>query len=512
MNSSGYYLPKKNNLLNLTVGILVKVRKFLNPRCDWELCKVNKRMFVAGPLLSHMDSILAGLVKKKHEDNRNLGKHYRWLSYCASPVKSLSLEVQKAATIAAIRRLATEENKFCANGSISLEPHETIVYVRMPDSKNAAAIDFSNPLTRESIEALLQAGRPASFGVGSEEILDPEYRKAIAITPAEFSVNFHRVLPIILYQISSIFGTSPNIEIQAQLYQLNIYESGGFFKTHVDTPRGNNMFGSLVVGLPIDHRGGEFVVRHEGAEQLHSFEPTEANKLRWTAFYSDCEHEVLPVKSGFRVTLTFNLYSVPNNPMDGLEIKANPIYGLLLDLLKNQSFMENGGEVAFGLKFEYPFEKGKTFETLPLDHLKGIDLQIYLATSELGLESTLQAVYAASKPDCWEREGGGDNSLELNLGTQLNNGTAIMLSDNFDAKGVYEKEERELYDILLESNSALENYDLFWITLPKKTFQANSYIAYGNEPDSELKTMIYLKVALIVEIPPFDSYERRSLS
>jgi hypothetical protein len=32
--------------------------------------------------------------------------------------------------------------------------------------------------------------------------------------------------------------------------------------------------------------------------------------VRWTAFYSDCLHEVEPVTSGYRVTLTYNLYGI----------------------------------------------------------------------------------------------------------------------------------------------------------------------------------------------------------
>jgi hypothetical protein len=30
--------------------------------------------------------------------------------------------------------------------------------------------------------------------------------------------------------------------------------------------------------------------------------------IQWAAFYSDCEHEVLEVTSGHRITLTYNLY------------------------------------------------------------------------------------------------------------------------------------------------------------------------------------------------------------
>jgi hypothetical protein len=44
-------------------------------------------------------------------------------------------------------------------------------------------------------------------------------------------------------------------KVKAELYKLNIYGPGDFFKSHVDTPRGPDMFGSLVICLPTDFTG-----------------------------------------------------------------------------------------------------------------------------------------------------------------------------------------------------------------------------------------------------------------
>jgi len=41
---------------------------------------------------------------------------------------------------------------------------------------------------------------------------------------------------------------------------------GGFFKAHVDTPRGATVFGSLVVILPTVHEGGALILRQGGEE------------------------------------------------------------------------------------------------------------------------------------------------------------------------------------------------------------------------------------------------------
>jgi hypothetical protein len=76
---------------------------------------------------------------------------------------------------------------------------------------------------------------------------------------------------------------------------------------HVDTPRSELQFGSLVVCLPCEHEGGQLVVRHQGQEMTFDWSGT-SRDINWAAFYSDCEHEVLEVTSGHRITLTYNLY------------------------------------------------------------------------------------------------------------------------------------------------------------------------------------------------------------
>jgi predicted 2-oxoglutarate/Fe(II)-dependent dioxygenase YbiX len=73
------------------------------------------------------------------------------------------------------------------------------------------------------------------------------------------------------------------------------------------------MFGSLVVILPTDFKGGELILRHDEKEFKydHSTETSSLNcdedsaVVSWIAFFSDVEHEVLPVTEGYRVTLTY---------------------------------------------------------------------------------------------------------------------------------------------------------------------------------------------------------------
>lgn len=152
---------------------------------------------------------------------------------------------------------------------------------------------------------LLTACQQATFGFQAEDVLDSDYRRALKLDPAKFSINFHPSDHGIIETIANtMLPWRPAGHILgADLYKLNIYETSGMFKAHVDTPRSTTHIASLVVCLPMHHTGGELVVRHGGKEACYNWAES-SNLVQWAAFFSDCEHEVLEVRSGNRVTLT----------------------------------------------------------------------------------------------------------------------------------------------------------------------------------------------------------------
>jgi hypothetical protein len=88
------------------------------------------------------------------------------------------------------------------------------------------------------------------------------------------------------------------------------------------------------------------VVRHAGRSVTYDWTTTgeEKSAIHWAAFYSDCEHEVLEVTAGHRVTLTYNLYAVPRRitlegKTEGLDVTALPLYHAIKDALGNRDFL-----------------------------------------------------------------------------------------------------------------------------------------------------------------------------
>ncbi|CAA7263512.1 unnamed protein product [Cyclocybe aegerita] len=104
-------------------------------------------------------------------------------------------------------------------------------------------------------------------------------------------------LGIIKSIVESLFhGQREATDTRVELYKLNVYGLGAFFKAHVDTLRSDKMFGSLVVVLPTAHTGGSLIFRHQGNEW--TFDSAKAVNEESTpyaafvAFFSDVEHEV----------------------------------------------------------------------------------------------------------------------------------------------------------------------------------------------------------------------------
>jgi hypothetical protein len=68
------------------------------------------------------------------------------------------------------------------------------------------------------------------------------------------------------------------------------------------------MFATLVVGLPSRHLGGELIIRFDGEQEVVDFSASASNyRIPFAAFYADCDHQIKPVTSGYRICLVYNL-------------------------------------------------------------------------------------------------------------------------------------------------------------------------------------------------------------
>jgi hypothetical protein len=155
----------------------------------------------------------------------------------------------------------------------------------------------------------------APYGRGGETILDESVRKVWQIAPARVElggVGWEETFAGILRRAAQGLGCE-EMAIEAEPHKLLVYETGGFFSAHRDSEKAGGMFGTLVIALPSAHEGGCLRVRHLGEEVTIDLCNEDPGQLMVAAFYADCEHEVLPITSGYRVCLVFNLIQKPSS-------------------------------------------------------------------------------------------------------------------------------------------------------------------------------------------------------
>lgn len=170
--------------------------------------------------------------------------------------------------------------------------------------------EIAYPVNQTLAKALIQVAQKAPFGKGSETILDKSIRSAWEIDAKDLTFNGRRwtiFLEKIIKNIQPHLGLE-DYNISAHLYKMLIYEKGDFFLPHKDSEKEKGMFGTLVIGLPSKYTGGELVVRFEGVEEVIDFAEASGDyKINYAAFYADCDHEIKPLTSGYRICLVYNL-------------------------------------------------------------------------------------------------------------------------------------------------------------------------------------------------------------
>ena len=168
---------------------------------------------------------------------------------------------------------------------------------------------------KNELRPLLEHCKPAPFGEGKKTRYDRSVRDALQLKAEKggFTVeNFDPESAGILKKIQrELVPHDPN-PISAELYTVNVYTDGGHFAPHKDTPRGSDMFGTLVVCLPSQFANGKLVLSHRGVVQKfdwgHAIQAQKKpNQLHWAAFFGDVDHQIERIWSGARVTLTYLL-------------------------------------------------------------------------------------------------------------------------------------------------------------------------------------------------------------
>ena len=226
------------------------------------------------------------------------------------------------------------------------------------------------PLTAKTAKELKKQCEQAPYGKGTETLVDTSVRRVWRMGPGRFSLTnpeWKRLIEATVCKVQEELGLEKQ-KLESHLYDLLLYEPGSFFLPHRDGEKLDRMVATLVVVLPSSHEGGELVVRHDGREQTIDFGGAEDSQfhLHFAAFYADCEHEVRPLRKGYRLCLVYNLTlakskkSIPA-PRDSEHIER------IAPLLREWAADDSAEKLVITLDHQY------TQDGLAWDALKGVD-------------------------------------------------------------------------------------------------------------------------------------------
>ncbi len=189
---------------------------------------------------------------------------------------------------------------FCTSGSLPLI---------LPGLEVTSVGEIALPLEKRQAAALKKQARQAPYGKGTKTLVDTDVRRVWELDAEQVTLanpQWPNVVEQAVRSVQTELGLEEQ-ELVPHLYKLLLYEPGSFFLAHRDGEKLDRMVATLVIALPSAHAGGELIVRHEGREVQVDFGAEGRFAMQYAAFYADCEHEVRPVTSGFRLALVYNL-------------------------------------------------------------------------------------------------------------------------------------------------------------------------------------------------------------
>jgi hypothetical protein len=228
------------------------------------------------------------------------------------------------------------------------------------------------PLAASQAKELKKHCHQAPYGKGTETVVDPKVRRVWRMEPDRFSLtnpDWTRFIAETVARVQEGLGLEKQ-QLKSHLYDLLLYEPGGFFLPHRDGEKLDRMVATLVIVLPSSYEGGELVVRHDGQERTIDFGDPDDRPFHshFAAFYADCEHEIRPLRKGYRLCLVYNLSLAKSKKTKAVAApRASEHIEEVRTILREWTADDSARKLAITLDHQY------TQDGLSWDTLKGVD-------------------------------------------------------------------------------------------------------------------------------------------
>ncbi|KAA1473716.1 hypothetical protein DENSPDRAFT_823200 [Dentipellis sp. KUC8613] len=167
------------------------------------------------------------------------------------------------------------------------------------------------PLSTRDAAAIKSKAVQAPFGMGEKTVVDKSVRdtweidgKLVAFLNPLWKQFVSRILGEVCQTLGvNIHASRP----RAELYKLLLYETGSHFLPHVDTEKADGMFATIIIVLPSAFTGGAAHLSHGALSAIYDTAPSSQLYTSVLAWYTDVQHEIKPITSGYRLALSYNL-------------------------------------------------------------------------------------------------------------------------------------------------------------------------------------------------------------
>jgi len=318
------------------------------------------------------------------------------------------------ATVTRVNQLLTPLHESIVNkppyvsGTLQLPASSFSLFYKITKDGHASRhINLAHASLNE-LEQLAQACEPTAFDVDDAEGSSVKAGKMDAGRFALMLAPDHTILEKLIKDYH-FEGSQARNKLTIELLKLNVYGEGSCSDPYVHPPhRVGRRIGSLIVIFPTPHEGGTLLLKHENNEWSFddgtSLAAAREPSIGYVAFFGDVSHGVTPVKSGYCITLTYELYlgdaeSVPGNGPASKDFVQHAHERAFREnfeaLLENPEFLPDGGTVGFGMRHVYPIKDDIKHV---YDLLKGSDSVVYRCARALGFEPMLYMLYNWKPP------------------------------------------------------------------------------------------------------------------
>ncbi|KAA1473723.1 hypothetical protein DENSPDRAFT_780596, partial [Dentipellis sp. KUC8613] len=215
------------------------------------------------------------------------------------------------------------------------------------------------PLTSREAEVVKSKATQAPFGKGERTVVDTKVRDTWEIDGRSITFSnplWDQFISRIVGEVCETLGVNVQASLpRAELYKLLLYETGSHFLPHVDTEKANGMFATIVIILPSAFTGGEAHLSHGGLSAVFDIASTSQVMTTVFAWYTDVQHEIKPITSGYRLALSYNLIHTTQSLRPALMTNEDIVkkFAAVLQAWTSDSATSNPDKIFYLLNHKY---------------------------------------------------------------------------------------------------------------------------------------------------------------